>query len=149
MAVFEGLFPDQHNGIIMDLLFELATWHGFAKFRLHTESTLQGLDFSTTRLGSNLRRFQVVTCEAYITRELPSEEAARGRRKAAAAAKQSVAAEGGMEELMATTTKRKANHRKFNLATYKVHALGDYVKFIRMYGTTDNYSTQLVRNMCI
>ena len=90
-----------------------------------------------------------MTCEAYITQELPSEEAARGRRKAAAAAKQSIAAEGGMEELMATTTKRKANHRKFNLATYKVHALGDYVKFIRMYGTTDNYSTQLVRNMCI
>ena len=146
MAVFEGLFPDQHNEIIMDLLFELATWHGFAKFRLHTESTLQGLDVSTTRLGSNLRRFQTVVCEAYITRELPSEEAARGRRKAA---KQSIGAEGGMEELMATTTKRKANHCKFNLATYKVHALGDYVKFIRMYGTTDNYSTQLVRNMCI
>jgi hypothetical protein len=48
MAIFEGLFPDQHNEIIMDLLFELATWHGFAKFCLHTESTLQGLDVSTT-----------------------------------------------------------------------------------------------------
>jgi hypothetical protein len=88
-----------------------------------------------------------VTCEAYVTRELPSEEAARGRRKAAAAAKQSIAAEGGMEELMATSTKRKTNYRKFNLMTYKVHSLGDYVKFIRMYGTTDNYSTQLVRNL--
>jgi hypothetical protein len=126
MAVFEGLFPDQHNGIIMDLLFELAMWHGFAKLCLHTESTLQGLDISTTQVGSNLQRFQTVTCEAYVTRELPSEEAARGRRKAAAAAKQSIAVEGGMEELMATMRKCKANHQKFNLATYKVHALGDY-----------------------
>jgi hypothetical protein len=90
-----------------------------------------------------------VTCEAYITQELPSEEAAHGRWKAAAAAKQSIAAEGGMEELMATTMKHKANHRKFNLATYKIHTLGDYVKFICMYGTRDNYLTQLVRNMCI
>ncbi|KAF8815986.1 hypothetical protein BYT27DRAFT_7185715 [Phlegmacium glaucopus] len=31
----------------------------------------------------------------------------------------------------------------FNLCTYKLHALGDYVAAIARYGTTDNYSTQV------
>ena len=34
--------------------------------------------------------------------------------------------------------------RVFNMTTYKLHALGDYVKAIWRYGTTDNYSTQVV-----
>ena len=33
----------------------------------------------------------------------------------------------------------------FNLATYKYHALADYINIIRKYGTTDSYSTELVR----
>ncbi|KAJ3768539.1 hypothetical protein FB446DRAFT_608422, partial [Lentinula raphanica] len=33
----------------------------------------------------------------------------------------------------------------FNLNTYKFHALGDYPWTIRTFGTTDSYSTQLVR----
>lgn len=32
----------------------------------------------------------------------------------------------------------------FNLFTYKLHALGDYVSTIRLFGTTDSYSTQIV-----
>jgi hypothetical protein len=146
LPVFEGLLPEPHGTIIMDLLFELSTWHGLAKMRLHTESTIQSLGHSTTRLGMLLRRFQSVTCEAYVTRELPSEEAARGRRKAAEAAKRSTAGEAGVEELMGTAKKPKTNQRKFNLTTYKAHSLGDYVEAIRMYGTTDKYSTQLVRD---
>lgn len=31
-----------------------------------------------------------------------------------------------------------------NLFTYKLHALGDYVRCIRLFGTTDSYSTQIV-----
>lgn len=31
-----------------------------------------------------------------------------------------------------------------NLCTYKLHALGDYVRTIRLFGTTDSYSTQIV-----
>jgi hypothetical protein len=87
-----------------------------------------------------------VTCEAYVTQELPSEEAARGHQKAAAAAKQSIAGKNGVEELIATLTKPKANLQKFNLMMYKAHSLGDYAKCICLYGTTDNYLTQLVRN---
>jgi hypothetical protein len=72
----------------MDLLFELATWHALAKLWLHTETTLRALDMSTKRLGDALRTFKKVTCVAYITKELPSEEAARGWRQAALRAKQ-------------------------------------------------------------
>jgi hypothetical protein len=31
-----------------------------------------------------------------------------------------------------------------NLETYTYHAMGDYVKTIRTFGTTDSYSTQPV-----
>ena len=69
----------------MDLLFELSTWHGLAKLHLHTESTVRALEHSTTRLGIVLRKFQSTTCAEFVTCDLPSEEAARGRRKAAKA----------------------------------------------------------------
>jgi hypothetical protein len=36
--------------------------------------------------------------------------------------------------------------KTFNLQTYKLHALGDYVSSIRRFGTTDSYSTQPVRD---
>ena len=34
--------------------------------------------------------------------------------------------------------------KTLNLNTYKFHALGDYVATIRLFGTTDSYSTLLV-----
>lgn len=43
------------------------------------------------------------------------------------------------------TAARKAKVKLFNLQTYKLHALGGYAKAIRRHGTTDNYSSQLVR----
>jgi hypothetical protein len=39
--------------------------------------------------------------------------------------------------------------KKLNLSTYKFHALGDYANAIRQYGTTDSYSTQIVRILLI
>ncbi|EGO23834.1 hypothetical protein SERLADRAFT_439137 [Serpula lacrymans var. lacrymans S7.9] len=38
------------------------------------------------------------------------------------------------------------HQRYFNMLTYKLHALGDYVKAIYMFGTTDNFSTQVVHD---
>jgi hypothetical protein len=37
--------------------------------------------------------------------------------------------------------------KTFNMCTYKLHALGDYVAAIARYGTTDNYSTQVVSHL--
>ncbi|KAG2045389.1 hypothetical protein BDR06DRAFT_1015731 [Suillus hirtellus] len=33
--------------------------------------------------------------------------------------------------------------KAFNMQTYKLHALGDYVSSIKMFGTTDSYTTQI------
>jgi hypothetical protein len=144
IPVFEGLLPKRHNRILLDLLFELATWHGLAKLQLHTESTLRSLDHSTTRLGAILRKFKSTVCEEYDTQNLPSEEAARGRRKAAATAKKPPNNMGQTPASQKKTKARSFKKRYFNLDTYKLHSLGDYVKAIKRFGTTDNTSTQTV-----
>ena len=128
----------------MDLLFELATWHGLAKLRLHTESTVCALESSTTRLGIALRKFQSTTCAAFITRDLPSEEAARGRRKAAKAKNPQATAKKPLSKGKKTAVPSDSKLRVFSLSNYKTHALPDYPKTIRALGTTDGYSTQNV-----
>lgn len=137
IPVVEGLLPDVHNDIVLDLLFELATWHAFAKLRIHTDKTLDLLTSATKTFTRAMRRFQRETCKVFATTELPKETAARGRRTAALAAKgDSRAAKG-----KATTGPRR---KKLNLATYKYHALADYPETIRRFGPTDNYNTQIV-----
>jgi hypothetical protein len=61
IPVFENLLPEPFNTLVLNLLFELATWHGLAKLRLHTDTTLSFLDTSTTRLGKILRHFSSET----------------------------------------------------------------------------------------
>ena len=146
IPAFGGLLDTKNNVIVLDLLFELATWHALAKLRLHTESTVCELEYSTTHLGRILRKFSKTTCEEFVTVDLPSEEAARGRRKAAKAAKQS----SGSTSRPNTKTQRDKSKtkgpkiRKFNMSTYKMHALGDYARCIRLFGASDGYSTQTV-----
>ena len=141
--MFDGLLPAEHDQILLDLLFELATWHSLAKLRLHTESMVTSHEASTNRLGVALRKFASFTCEAFDTRELPSEEAQRGRRKAALAKKKGPISEPARKKRRVQEggqTKRWT----FSLNTYKLHVLGDYPKMIRLYGSPDNYSTQTV-----
>jgi hypothetical protein len=135
MPVFEQLLPEPHNTIVLDLLFELLTWHAFGKLRMHTETTLHHFDNCTTRLGKAFRRFRSAVCSKFKTRDLPRETAARTRRQGAKAAK----GKGTNNALQGAS-----KSRIFNMSTYKLHALGDYVKSIWLYGTTDNYSTQIV-----
>jgi hypothetical protein len=125
----------------MNLLFEMATWHFLAKLRLHTESTLTALENSTTRLGAAFRRFICITCEAYVTKDLPSEEAARGRRQAALAQKKGTS---GKEPTKKKEKSSTSSEHKYNLQAYKPHAIPDYVPYIRLYGTTDGFTTQVV-----
>ncbi|KAJ8592982.1 hypothetical protein M405DRAFT_685055, partial [Rhizopogon salebrosus TDB-379] len=141
IPVFEGLLPPEHDKVILDLLFELATWHALGKLRLHTETTLHFLDNSTTRLGRALRQFKKITCDAFATQELPKEVAARGRRKPAYSKKGKSNAPPRKKKETASDSPRT---RFFNMSTYKLHALGDYVKSIWLFGTTDNFSTQVV-----
>jgi hypothetical protein len=130
IPVFERLLPEPHNNHVMKLLFRIAEWQGLAKLRMHTEATLDRLEQVTKDLGHLMRDFRDKTCANFNTTELAREVEARNRRNAR------------KESTKAPNQTRKA--KTLNLHTYKFHALGDYVRTIRMFGTTDSFSTQLV-----
>jgi hypothetical protein len=110
-------------------------WHALAKLRMHSETTLSALDETFRRLSRQLRKFSDVTCAAFNTMELPKEKAARERKTARE--------RSGLDNPDAGSSGRKT--KKFNLRTYKFHAMGDYVRSIRLFGTTDSFTTQIVR----
>ncbi|KIK11502.1 hypothetical protein PISMIDRAFT_122575, partial [Pisolithus microcarpus 441] len=141
IPVFEGLLPPEHDNVVRTLLFRLAQWHALAKLRLHTEDTLKSLKYTTRLLGQQLRKFQAFTCASFQTTELPSKTAARNRRREAKF-------ESQKGESTSTSHPGTRQLKTFNLSTYKIHALGDYVDTIRMFGTTDSYSTQMVSQAC-
>lgn len=135
IPVIEGLLPEKDEKFALDLIFTLATWHAYAKLRLHTDHTLASFDALTRPLGAALRHFGGKFSDRFDTKELPKEADARKRREAKASKKKGK-----------TTNRRKGGDGKvrFNLSTYKLHALGDYANTIRRRGTTDSYSTQMV-----
>jgi hypothetical protein len=144
MPVLDGLLPAEHDNDIQSLLFTTAEWHTLAKIRLHTDSTLAWLDESTKAFGKQIRRFQSYTCSFFDTRELPQEEAARSRRQKK---KGSANPLNPLAPALSTATATPPTGTKkklFNLILIKLHALGDYVRTIKMFGTTDSYSTQPV-----
>lgn len=65
----------------MKLLYRTAEWHGLAKLRMHTESSLNLLDELTAEFGQLMRQFRDLTCTQFATMELPRETAARNRRE--------------------------------------------------------------------
>jgi hypothetical protein len=134
--VFEGLLPDPHDAAVSNLLYLLCHWHGLAKLRMHTDETLQIMDDVTKSLGNAIRTFQAETSPAFHTKELKRETEGRQRREARTRSQRDVAC--------STITVPTRKPKTFNLRTYKLHALGDYTASIRMFGTTDSYSTQPV-----
>ncbi|KAI0028967.1 hypothetical protein K488DRAFT_7820, partial [Vararia minispora EC-137] len=135
---FEGLLPEPHDQFVSDLLYLSAYWHSLAKLRAQTDTSLTVLDNVTVHLANALRHFADVTCAAFDTVETDGEYQVRcraeNRRRAKSGTSQgpsSGASAGGKQK------------KTFNLDTYKLHSLGDYVPTIRGFGTTDSYSTQL------
>lgn len=133
--MFDGLLPEPQNEQVLRLLFLCSYWHGLAKLRLHTDTTLQILDDVTTELGDAFRKFESKICPIFSTQELPREAEARQRRQL----KEN--GTNGKKKLNVVSLRKK---KEFNLQTYKWHSLGDYVKTISKYGSTDSYSTELV-----
>ncbi|EJD50311.1 hypothetical protein AURDEDRAFT_58565, partial [Auricularia subglabra TFB-10046 SS5] len=132
IAAFDRLLPDEYDKLFMDLLFTAAEWHALAKLRLHTDETLADLAGVTTALMNMLRRFENDTA-GFDTKELEREVKARQRKAAANPT--------GPREKEAESGPRS---RHFNLATYKIHVLPDYVPFIKRLGTTDSWTSRLV-----
>jgi len=101
---------------------------------MHTDETLEVLEAVSGSLGNQLRIFSQDTCSTFATRELRREAESRRRRQ--------------VREGTSATVTGERRPRLLNLRTYKLHALGDYAAHIRMYGTTDSYSTQVVSLCC-
>jgi hypothetical protein len=112
---------------------------------MHSDLTLDILDALTTDLGSQFRSFKVNVCAAYDARELDKEVTARSHRQAKEAACRTQAGNKKNSVINAlpsngkgrvVTAKEQVEHNKlrrsvsFNLQTYKIHALGDYVSCI-------------------
>lgn len=94
------------------------------------------LEQATRALGDRLRSFVSETCPLFTTKELRRETEARNRRQIR------------LQLSGAPTAQPQVSVRRqktLNLQTYKLHALGDYVSQIRLFGTVDSYSTQTVR----
>ena len=123
------------NSRILHLLYRLCEWHALAKLRMHTDPSLDHLDTLTKELGALTREFRDKTCRSFEMKELPREAAARQRR----AQQKKTQPHSSRRE---TSSARRL--KTLNLKTYKYHALDDYVRTIRVFGCTDNYSTQLV-----
>lgn len=102
---------------------------------MHSETTLSALDETFRCLSRQLRKFRNFTCAAFTTMELPKEQSARERN---ATGQRSVFDNPDPE-----SGGRKA--KKFNLNTYKFHAMGDYLQTIRLFGTVDSFTSQIVR----
>jgi hypothetical protein len=117
-------------------------WHGLAKLRLQTETTLRFLEKTTKALGKILRRFVRHVCSQVNTHETSKEAQARVRRKKKAPSKGKAKKQGGNSN---TTGSESGTHEKtFNMLTFKMHSLEHYPATIRLFGTTDSYSTQPV-----
>ena len=86
-----------------------------------------------------VKKFQDVTCKAYETRELPKEQAARGRRAAATATQRKAAT-----ATSTTAAKTGSKLKTLNMNTYKWHSLPDYPDVVEELGPTDNTTTQSV-----
>ncbi|KAH9167309.1 hypothetical protein EDB89DRAFT_2075020 [Lactarius sanguifluus] len=133
IPVFGRLFLEEDNRSISKLLFLLATWHTYAKLRLHTDTMLEMFEAVGASLCQALRYFATVTCPRYTTKELQREANARATRQREKASRNE-----GPEK----SQKRTAKAKKFNMSTFKIHCIPDYMPAIRKYGTTDSYSTQ-------
>ncbi|SJL13006.1 uncharacterized protein ARMOST_16442 [Armillaria ostoyae] len=142
LPCFEGLLPDAEDKTVLNVIFDFATWHALAKSRIHSDSSLAVLQAVTFSLGRQLRRFAMTVCPKFKTKETPGEMAARVRRHITAAKKaQFNPAKAAQTNPTSNDTRKTA--KAFNLQMYKLHSLGDYVRTITMFGTTDSYSTQI------
>ncbi|CAE6402750.1 unnamed protein product [Rhizoctonia solani] len=145
LPVFEGLLPSECNALVQRLLFTFAQWHGLAKLRRHTTETLKIMKKLTTKLGSELRNFAEVTQNMNVCKT-PDEYTRRKKRQAAAQAPRSTQPATSKSKSKALVPLETADGRHicfFNINTYKVHVIGDYVDTIAEFGTTDSYSTQI------
>ena len=142
--MLEGVLTGEDNNILLDLAFDMAMWHTYVKLRMHTTYTIKSLWSQTKELGRQLRQYTNKLCPKYKTKPLPGEAAAAYRRKAAKKTKASPTSEPVDGLNVESNASNGPGFKQFNLKTYKIHALGNYVDHIEQFGPTDCFSTQQV-----
>lgn len=116
--------------------------------------TVKELPSETTARKRRKRRVQAPQTEATSTLTATTNPAASNSSTVVAnpvaavststAALSASTASAGAATAQNNASKVTAKVKILNLFTYKLHALGDYVRTIRLFGTTDSYSTQIV-----
>ena len=133
--IFEGLLPQTHNKIDLELIFALAVWHGLVKLRMHSEHTLCLLQDATESLGAWFQKFQSETCahSHFNTWLVVLETTACNCKKPHLS---------NNNRKVSSEAVLPSHKTQFNMFTYKFHALEHYVSTIRRFGTTASYSMQ-------
>ena len=134
--------PELHNTIVLNLLFDLATWHSYAKLRKNTKHTVNSLHSQSKELGRQLHIFLRQTCSQYKTKPLPGETTAHGHRHVASARKGTATTQKKPKPWDKPATEGESDLRPFNLATYKIHALTNYADQIKRFRPTNCFTTQ-------
>ena len=65
IPAFDGLLHNEHDRIVLDVLFCMAAFHGLAKLRMHTSASLKLLKEALDALGAQLCYFKQIICNAY------------------------------------------------------------------------------------
>ncbi len=139
LPVFEDqLRTQRENSFLRSLLFDLATWHAFAKLRLHTDTTLNDFKTVTGRPPVNIGAKATPNLSTETTLQVSGSEPSSSGHTA------TLTNRSGTMPVGASQRHLKSSHKEINLSTYKYHALGDYPDLIARFGTTDNASTQTV-----
>ncbi|KAJ7191279.1 hypothetical protein GGX14DRAFT_579131 [Mycena pura] len=148
----EGLYP-QFNKLLLDVCFDLATFHGMAKLRLHTNKAVADFRVVTTDMCASIRKFARDT-QKIKTFETPRERDRRSKRAQAAkqrtpanaaanATSGSTAAPQPPLTAPAATGSISARREKvFNVETPKFHSLAYYPDSVKEHGSLDSHTTQ-------
>ncbi|THU92496.1 hypothetical protein K435DRAFT_862405 [Dendrothele bispora CBS 962.96] len=133
---FEGLLPEPHNSIVLDLLFDYLIWHGYAKLEMSYDNINNPFRQATNNLGTSIRRFANMTCTKFDTWETQRERAGRLRR-----------VQRQQEKLSPSTaiilTSQSSLKRRYNASTPKLHAHGYYADDVPYFGTCNSHTTRI------
>ncbi|KAG1818907.1 hypothetical protein EV424DRAFT_1539867 [Suillus variegatus] len=136
IPVFDCLLPEPYNTAVLKLLFIMTHWHILAKLRMHSDLTLNIMDFVTSTVGQQFREFKAKVCSVYDTHELRQEVEACAQCHAKLAVTQKGKQKQGAVVEAENPARNTQQTKVFNFQTYKFHALGDYVSTIHQYDGT-------------
>jgi hypothetical protein len=126
LPVFEGIFPEEDDEQIQKLIWDRLVFHGYAKLRMRTDSTMETMESALLDLGNSLRHIVEAACPNFDTRELPREHRAR------------------IEHQKRSSGTKQYQVKKYSPSTAKTHALEDHMQTIRERGALDGLSTLLM-----